>query len=269
MKRIFLRTAAVACGLAVMAPLFSAAPSRADEPVPVLARKVFERNRESIVKVTGVAQIRLSAARPGMNIPEKEEKVRADGTLVDDRGLVVLSLSAIDPSQLINGREVNTPTGPIKVEATATLKELEIILGDGTEIPVTLVFKDEDLDLAFLRPKADAPEARGVTFDPIDLADAGTAQIADYTVSVARLEELFNNDPAMMPGQLSAVIERPRPFFVATNVVRGCPMFTLDGKLLGIGIMRHRASGIGQGAASPALVPAAEIRKLVGQIPAD
>jgi len=267
MKRILLRAAAVARGLAVMAPLFSAAPSGADEPVPVLARKVFERNRESIVKVTGVAQIRLSAARPGMNIPEREEKVRADGTLVDDRGLVVLSLSAIDPSRLIDGREVNTPTGPIKVEAAATLKELEIILGDGTEIPVTLVFKDEDLDLAFLRPKADAPEARGVTFDPIDLADAGTAQMADYTVSVARLEEIFNNDPAMISGQLSAVIERPRPFFVATNVARGCPMFTLDGKLLGIGIMRHRTSGVGQGSASPALVPAAEIRKLVAQIP--
>ncbi|MFM9194441.1 MAG: hypothetical protein ACKOWG_01610 [Planctomycetia bacterium] len=255
-------------GLASAAPLFPVAPSRADEPVPALARKVFDRNRESIVKVTGVAQIRISADRPGMNAPEREEKVRADGTIIDDRGLVVLSLSGIDPSRLVDGREVNTPTGPVKVGATATLKEIEIILGDGTEIPATLVFKDEDLDLAFLRPKADAPEARGVAFDPIDLADAGTAQIADYTVSVARLEDLFNNDPALMPGQLTAVIDRPRPFFVATNVVRGCPMFTLDGKLLGIGIVRHRATGVGQGAASPAIVPAAEIRKLVDQIPA-
>ncbi|MFM8707762.1 MAG: hypothetical protein ACKOHK_06695, partial [Planctomycetia bacterium] len=87
-------------------------------------------------------------------------------------------------------------------------------------------------------------------------------------VSIARLEDLFNNDPALMPGQLTAVIDRPRPFFVATNVVRGCPMFTLAGKLLGIGIVRHRATGVGQGAASPAIVPAAEIRKLVDQIPA-
>ncbi|MFM8703187.1 MAG: hypothetical protein ACKOHG_04860, partial [Planctomycetia bacterium] len=76
------------------------APSRADEPVPALARKVFDRNRESIVKVTGVAQIRISADRPGMNAPEREEKVRADGTIIDDRGLVVLSLSGIDPSRL-------------------------------------------------------------------------------------------------------------------------------------------------------------------------
>lgn len=269
MKRSLARAAVFVCGLACAAPIFPAAPSRADEPVPALARKVFERNRESIVKVTGVAQIRISADRPGMNAPEKEEKVRADGTIVDDRGLVVLSLSGIDPSRLIDGRDVNTPSGPVKVGATATVKELEIILGDGTEIPATLVFKDEDLDLAFLRPKADSPEARGVPFAPIDLANEGTAEIADYTVSVARLEELFNNDPAMMPGQLTAVIERPRPFFVATNVVRGCPMFTLDGKLLGIGIMRHRATGVGQGAASTALVPAAEIRKLVGQIPKD
>jgi hypothetical protein len=242
-----------------------AAAARAEDSVPTLARKVFEQNKESIVKVTGVAQIRLSAAaRPGLNLPEREDKVRADGTVVDGNGLVVVSLSAIDPSRLIDGREGNSPMGPIKVDASATIKELEIILGDGTEIPATMVFKDSDLDLAFVRPKADAPEAKGVTFDPIDLAAAGTSQVADYTVSVTRLEDLFNNDPAMMPGQVSAVIERPRPFYLGTNVVRGCPMFTLDGKLLGIGVVRMSKTQ-GQGMA---LVPAAEVQKLLAQIPA-
>lgn len=240
--------------------------ARGEESVPTLARKVFDAHKESIVKVTGVAQIRLSApARPGLNLPEREDKVRADGTIVDASGLVVVSLSNIDPSRLIDGREGNSPMGPIKVDASATLKELEIILGDGTEIPASLVFKDADLDLAFVRPKADTPEAKGVTFDPIDLADAGTAQVADYTVSVSRLEDLFNNAPAMMPGQLSAVVERPRPFYLGTNVVRGCPMFTLDGKLLGIGVVRMSKTQ-GQGMA---LVPAAEVRKVMAQIPAD
>ena len=238
---------------------------QAEESIPSLARKVFDQHKESIVKVTGVAQIRLSApARPGLNLPEREDKVRADGTIVDANGLVVASLSAIDPSRLIDGREGNSPMGPIKVDASATLKELEIILGDGTEIPATLVFKDADLDLAFVRPKADAPEAKAATFDPIDLADAGTSQVADYTVSVTRLEDLFNNAAAMMPGQLSAVIERPRPFYLGTNVVRGCPMFTLDGKLLGIGVVRMSKTQ-GQGMA---LVPAAEVRKVMAQIPA-
>lgn len=260
--------AALAVALAAISLAGPPGRSRADEPVPARARKVFEQNRESIVKVTAVAQIRLSAAaRPGLNLPEREDKVRTDGTLVDDQGLVVLSLSAIDPSRLIDGREANSPMGPIKVDASATLKELEIILGDGTEIPASLVFKDDDLDLAFVRPKADAAEARGVAFDPVDLADSGAVQVADYTVSVIRLEDLFNNDPALMPGQISAVLERPRPFLLATNVARGCPMFTLDGKLLGIGIMRHRKTEGGT-AAGNALVPAAEVRKLVGQIPA-
>lgn len=268
MKPLPSLSAVLAVVLAATSPAAFPGRSRAEEPLPARVRKVFEQNRESIVKVTGVAQIRLSAAaRPGLNMPEREDKVRADGTLVDDKGLVVLSLSAIDPSRLIDGREANSPMGPIKVDASATLKELEIVLGDGTEIPATLVFKDDDLDLAFVRPKADAAEARGVAFDPIDLADAGAVQVADYTVSVIRLEDLFNNDPAVMPGQISAVIERPRPFLLATNVARGCPMFTLDGKLLGIGIVRHRKAEGGT-AAGNALVPAAEVRKLVGQIPA-
>jgi hypothetical protein len=43
-------------------------------------------------------------------------------------------------------------------------------------------------------------------------------------------------------------------------------MFTLDGKLLGIGIVRHRKTEGGT-AAGNALVPAAEVLKLVRQIP--
>ena len=46
----------------------------ADDSVPSLARRVFDQNKDSIVKVTGVAQIRLSAAaRPGLNLPERED----------------------------------------------------------------------------------------------------------------------------------------------------------------------------------------------------
>ncbi|MFM8291900.1 MAG: hypothetical protein ACKOC4_09410, partial [Planctomycetia bacterium] len=60
---------------------------RAEESVPALGRKVFAANKDSLVKVTGVAQIRFSAAaRPGLSLPEREDKVRADGTLVDDKG---------------------------------------------------------------------------------------------------------------------------------------------------------------------------------------
>jgi hypothetical protein len=246
-----------------LAALPLAAP--AEDSAPARARDVFEQNKESVVKVTGVAQIRLSAATgQGLNLPEQENKVRTDGTVVDASGLIVVSLSGIDPSRLIDGREANSPMGRIKVDASATLKELEIILGDGTEIPATMVFKDVDLDLAFVRPKADAPEAKGVTFDPVDLAAAGTAETADYTVTVGRLEEIFNNEPALMPGQVSAVLERPRRLYLGANVGRGCPMFTLDGKLLGIGGLRTSKTQ-GQGMA---VVPAAEVQKLVAQIPA-
>ncbi|MEI6255392.1 MAG: hypothetical protein WCQ77_01985 [Planctomycetota bacterium] len=240
--------------------------AHAEESLPALSRKIFAQYKDSVVKVTGVATVRLTAAnRPGLNLPEREDKVRADGTIVDASGLTVLSLSAIDPSRMVDGREANTPGGAIKVEASATIKELEIILGDGTEIPATLVFKDTELDLAFVRPKADAPEANGVTFVPVNLAAGGRAEVADYTVTVARLDELFNYDPALTPGQIWAVVERPRPFYLGGGIVRGCPMFLLDGKLLGIGIMKLSKTR-GQ---SQAIVPADEVAKLIPQIPTD
>jgi hypothetical protein len=215
--------------------------------------------------VTGVATLRLTAAdRPGMSIPEREQKVRSDATVIDKTGLVVLSLSAIDPARLLDGRETNTPAGPMKMEASATVKELEIILADGTEIPATMVFKDADADLAFVRPKADAPEVKGVTFAPVDLTSSSRAAAADPTVSVTRLDDVFNNEPALTMGQVSAVIERPRACFLTTNMVRSCPTFALDGTLLGIGAVRITKA---QGQAL-VIVPASEIGKLVAQVPA-
>jgi hypothetical protein len=56
--------------------------------------------------------------------------------------------------------------------------------------------------------------------------------------------------------------QRPRRLYLGANVGRGCPMFTLDGKLPGIGVVRASKTQ-GQG---PAVVPAAEVQKLVKQI---
>ena len=238
---------------------------RAEDSAAAQARRIFANSRDAIVKVTGVATLRLTAAdRPGMSIPEREQKVRSDATVIDKTGLVVLSLSAIDPARLLDGRETNTTAGPMKMEASATVKELEIILADGTEIPATMVFKDTDADLAFVRPKADAPEVKGVTFAPVDLASSGRAAAADPTVSVTRLDDVFNNEPALTMGQVSAVIERPRACFLTTNMVRSCPTFALDGTLLGIGAVRITKA---QGQAL-VIVPASEIGKLVAQVPA-
>lgn len=236
----------------------------AEDSAAAQARRIFEKSRDAVVKVTGVATLRLTASdRPGMSMPEREQKVRSDATVIDKTGLAVLSLSAIDPSRLLDGREANTPAGPMKVEATATVKELEIILADGTEVPATMVFKDADADLAFVRPKPDVPEAKGLTFAAIDLAAGGRAAVADPTVSVTRLDDVFNNEPALTLGQVSAVIERPRACYLATNMVRSCPTYALDGTLLGIGAVRITKA---QGQAM-VLVPASEIGKLAVQVP--
>ncbi|MFN9367240.1 MAG: serine protease [Planctomycetia bacterium] len=239
--------------------------SGAEESAAVQARRVFDKTRDALVTGTGGATLRLTASdRPGMSLPEREQKVRSDATVIDKSGLVVLSLSAIDPSRLIDGREANTPGGPMKMEATATVNDLEIILADGTEVPATMVFKDTDSDLAFVRPKPDAAEAQGVTFAPVDLAAGGRPAVADPTVSVTRLDDVFNNEPALTMGQVSAVIERPRACFLATNMVRSCPTYSLDGTLLGIAAVRITKA---QGQAL-VIVPAAEVGKLVAQVPA-
>jgi len=97
------------CAVASLASLaFTAAPRQglADESVPSLGRKIFHQYKDAIVRVTGVAVIRMTATnRPGLNLPEREEKVKAEGTIIDSSGLIVLSLSAIDPSSALSRLE--------------------------------------------------------------------------------------------------------------------------------------------------------------------
>jgi S1-C subfamily serine protease len=171
-------------------------------------------------------------------LPDQERKFEATGTIVDPSGLVVVALSTIDPAKEISGREFNTQQGRVKIDATATLKEVKIILPDGVEVPADVVMKDIDLDLAFVRPKADSKEGKTATYKALDLKNGVAADIADDTVTVWRMEDVMNHKPGVMGGQVLALTQKPRTFVRVSNAILGCPTFSMDGKLIGIGVVR-------------------------------
>src|SRR5262249_30293582 len=126
------------------------------------ARKIFGEKQESVVWLSAVAKISYSsdgARDSGINIPDREQKTESLGTIIDPSGRAGTALSSLDPSRDVSGREIRTRKGMIKIDANAVLKEVKIILADGTEIPAELVMRDADLDLAFVKPKAGAKEA--------------------------------------------------------------------------------------------------------------
>ena len=228
------------------------------------ARQVFMDKQDTVVWVSGVAKVSFSSpdskATP-VNVPDEEVKVEALATLVDTNGLAVTILSHIDPARGMNGRSLRTSKGPVKVDAVSVLKEIKIIMPDGTEIPAELVVKDADLDLGVIRIKTGDKEAKGVTFQAVDLKNSAPGQVLDSVVTITRMDELFNRAPNALPGQINMVTKRPRVFLRATGATGGCPTFSLDGKLIGITtgrLVKGKQS-------STAIIPAADVLEIVEQ----
>lgn len=231
-------TRAVVAASFILAAQFS---SLAQDALAAATKKIFNEHKDSVVWASAVAKISFTtgdAKGLPFNIPEREQKFEALGTIIDTNGLVVAALSNLDPTKEISGREVNTPSGRIKIDASATLKEVKIIMPDGTELPADVVMKDADLDLAFVKPKPDSKEAKGIVFQPIDLKNSASGSIADEVATVSRMDEALNRQPAAQRGQIVGVTQKPRTFYRATGMDHGCPTFLIDGKLLGITVSR-------------------------------
>ncbi len=235
----------------------------AEDPLSTAARKVFSEKQDSVVWLSAVAKIAFSAegGRDPINLPEQETKVEALGTLIDPSGLVVAALSQVDPARRFSGRELRRPSGNIKLEAVATLKEFKVIMPDGTEIPSEIVMKDTDLDLAFVRIKTASKEAKGIVFHAIDLKDSAPGKVLDEVVTLSRMEEVLNRAPAVTRGQITTVTKKPREFLRVSGGTLGCPTFLMDGRVLGITVNRS----VKNKTPAEVIIPAADVLEIGDQ----
>jgi len=252
-------------GAAIFVAALTVCVSRAEDNPQTATRKILDQYKDAVIWVSAVARINFTtddAKGLPFNVPEREQKFETRGTLIGSDGLVVTALSMLDPSRQISGRTYSTPAGQIKIDAAVTLKEVKIIMPDGTELPADVVMKDADLDLAFIRPKPDAKELKAVVFKPIELTNNATADIADDVVTVSRTDEVLNRQPAIERGHVTALIRKPRMFICATGTEYGCPTFTTDGRLLGITVNRFAKDKSPQAV----ILPATDVLEIAAQV---
>ena len=88
-----------------------------------------------------------------------DESVETVGTVIDPSGLTVLSLGALNPGAMMNKMMGGGGSGQERMEFGSEPSDVKLRLADGKELPARIVLRDEDLDLAFLRPttKPDKP----------------------------------------------------------------------------------------------------------------
>jgi hypothetical protein len=266
---LFRRATALALLVWLAAP---GIPSRAAQDDRAAAREIVKRWQSAIVTVRVVLKMRVSVG--GREMQSMDESVETVGTVIDPSGLTVLSLGALNPGTMMNKMMGGGGSGQERMEFGSEPSDVKLRLPDGKELPARIVLRDEDLDLAFLRPTA-KPDKPLVA---INLADEGRPSILDPVVVLTRLGRVGGWAPGASLQTIGAIIEKPRTFYVIENgSTLGTPAFTSAGKVVGLLTMRSVQSGRPgmfsmMGGASalgllPVILPAADVRDIAQQAP--
>ena len=206
-----------------------ATPGRADE-LAAKGREIFDKNHHAVVTVQVVLKVSYSGAAK-----TSETRQEITGTVLDPSGLTVLALSAADPSEMYQ-RMMAEQSSQYKLETEVS--DVKILLDDGTELPAEIVLRDKDLDLAFIRPKSKPASPMAA----VDFGKSASAQLLDEVITLNRLNSAAGRAYAASVERISAVIQKPRTFYIPdstmTSTTLGSPAFALDGKVVGLLVMR-------------------------------
>jgi S1-C subfamily serine protease len=227
-------------------------------------RDIFKVHQHAVVTVQVVLKISYSGA-------SRSTETRQDitGTVVDPSGLTVLALSACDPSDMYQ-RMLSGEASQYKLETEVT--DLRILLDDGTEIPSEIVLRDKDLDLAFIRPKTKPATA----MEAVDLSKSSPVQLLDQVITLNRLNSAAGRAYAASVERISAVIQKPRTFYIPdstmTTTTLGSPAFALGGELVGVFVMRSISAHGGsmrnyRDNLTSIILPAGDVLKAAKQAP--
>jgi S1-C subfamily serine protease len=237
-------------------------------------RAIFKQHQHAVVTVQIVLKSKFSMAGRGGEANESRQDVT--GTVVDPSGLTVLSLAATDPSQMLQTIMAGGSDEDSKFKMETELSDVKILLDDGTELPAEVVLRDRDLDLAFIRPKTKVT----TPLTALDLTKSAKAEILDQVIALNRLGNAAGRAYAASVERISAIVQRPRLFYVPdasmTTTALGAPAFTLEGKPLGIFVMRAIKGKAGGGSlfsiqpdnVTAIILPADDILKAAKQAPA-
>ncbi|MBA3707199.1 MAG: trypsin-like peptidase domain-containing protein [Planctomycetes bacterium] len=206
-----------------------AAAMAADDPRDA-ARALADKAKNTIVCVRVVVKMKI-----GMQgqTQDQEQKVEANGTVIDPSGLTVASASALDPTIMIKATLKKLGQQAAMVTIDSEIKDTTLVLEDGTELEGDIVLKDADLDLAFVKPR----ESKAPMDAAFLAARKAPARLLEPIVVVGRMAKSANHATSVTLGEVKALVKGPQPFLIidsetAANI--GCLAYTADGAPLGL-----------------------------------
>ena len=221
-----------------------------------MARDLIAKHGDAVVFVLGTTKIRVNQG--GKEVPNPDQRLQSLATLLDGTGLGVMSLTALDPSDLASAQLSRGRAAGAAISVTMEASELRYRLAGGREVPVRVVLRDKELDLAFLRPveKPSAP------MPAIDTA-AAKASAVDLVIDLERLPEVAGWQAAARFLSVQAVLEKPRMVYLPNGGVAGSPVFDTRGRFVGVVLRLKNES---DAANAPFIIlPASDIREVAKQ----
>jgi hypothetical protein len=212
--------------------VLAAAPSVRAQSLPEAGRTLLRKYERSLWTIE--VQNSLSISMNGQT-GKTEVKVSTQGVLIDVGNLIAIPLSAVEPMNMM--RATNPQMQNVNIEGQEVV-EVKLLVPEGGELPATVVFKDNDLDLAFLSLKGAMPS----NAVPLRLVDAGKPEVLDTAIVLARMENVGRNDMLVNAGYVQAILDKPQRAYLfeqATLATVGCPVFLPSGKLVGIVLVRY------------------------------
>lgn len=222
-------------------------------------RDLVVRHADTIVGVEMVVTVKVKSGDREM--PPREQRVEVNGTVIAPNGLTVTSLADVDPQVLFESMRMRAQ-GPRIELLGVDFKQVKLRLADGTEVPARFVLKDADLDLAFMAPEDATKEGGTRQFAHVDLANPAEGAVLDEFFFVSRANKVLQRAPLVRSSRVMGLLEKPRRFYLMTELALGAPMFAPDGRVLGI-TLQHIANGRRNGMV---VLPAADIAEIAAQV---
>jgi len=231
------------------------------------AAEHIEQYGAAVVTIEVISEVRFST---GSGQRESEDRREILGTMIDDKGLVVTALSNVDPGQFY-ARLQPASAGE---QYTTTVRSLKYIYPDGREISATVVLRDPDMDLVFLRP-LEAPEDE-LTY--IDLDNHAEAGIMEEVYTIARMGRIARRTVLGMAGEIQGKVTRPRTYYIPSGELSsagtGVPVFNASNQIVGILNYQALPGGTAARTSSDELLilvvrPTEDILEIIDQVPSD
>lgn len=230
-------------------------------------RAIFNQYQQAVVSLQTLVRAKVLVS--GTPAQTNESHHTISGTVVTPAGLTAVSLAALDPTEALKNMAGKDP----RVKVEAELSEIKMRLADGSEVEAEVAGRAPELDLAFVRPKTKPAAA----LKAVDLSQAGKAGVLEPVIALNRLGSAAEHAFSASVERIAAVVEQPRPFYVPdanmTTASLGAPAFTLEGKVVGMFLIRNAPSKSQGGmldtpgeSLTGIILPAAEILKAEQQV---